>query len=124
MDDIDVGTTPVTEKKKKVLKHAGYGICSFVLSAVMVVALIIFAFNAAIIKMTSPDRLLEIVPVIKQMNRFGTSASVVSVLGLVLGGVGLLQKNRSKIFSVFGLVLNLVILQVAVLCVVLSNWKV
>jgi len=108
--------SPVTESGPETpgrRKHSGPGIVSFILSLLMVVLFIgiIVAFAAkasdAIDELGQVDieRLQnETSFVFYGMGMLG--AVVGNIVGLVLGIIGLAQKNRNKVFAVLGTVFN------------------
>ncbi|REK69297.1 hypothetical protein [Paenibacillus paeoniae] len=105
-----------------ILKHSGLGITSFIMALASVItfilAIVIIAANAYdLVNGTSTE---DIQQQILDGNGAGFGAVVaggllvilsivISFIGLVLGIIGACMKNRKKVFSIIGIVLNALI---------------
>ncbi|WP_438447586.1 hypothetical protein [Gorillibacterium sp. sgz5001074] len=113
------GFTPVQDDVPPVRKHSGLGIASFILFGVMAVAFValLVAFItqlASVIDFSDPDAVQseEVTQRIQDMPELavilflmlGTFAG--NLIGLVLGIVGCVQRERKKVFAVLGTVFN------------------
>lgn len=100
------------------LKHSGLGISSFVLAIVSIFALIIgiiliVAASADFVNMSPAE--IESEMMAGAGEEFATILGAgllmmlsvgISIIGLILGIIGLVIKNRKKIFGILGVVLN------------------
>ncbi|MFD0958269.1 hypothetical protein [Paenibacillus chungangensis] len=116
------------------LKHSGLGIASFIIALLAILAAIItlvltVSFTAEFINMGTLDpesleaQILDgdsaIVSIMAAGLLFIVSIGL-SVIGLILGIVGAVMKNRKKVFSVLGIVLNALIAVGVVVLVIIS----
>ncbi len=92
------------------IKHAGYGIFSIVIAAFMLCYLLIFAFNSAILAMTSDEPIFNDIKIVRALHFFSTSGMAVSFVGIFFGIVGMRQKNRKRIMPIAGITSNIVFL--------------
>lgn len=100
-------------------KHSGLGIASFVISLVAIALYVVFFVSAVgvtyLLTGTGAD-LTEYTATEEQLMGFGVGAlvlilsllgaSVLNLAGTILGIIGLVSKNRKKVFAVIGTVLN------------------
>ncbi|KPU45413.1 CAAX amino terminal protease self- immunity [Oxobacter pfennigii] len=86
-------------------KHSGFGIASFVISMVSLTMLFglfsMYYMLEGLIQDYFMDRALALLIV---------GSSLLCLLGFILGIAGIFQKNRMKIFSILGLVFNVIVI--------------
>jgi hypothetical protein len=100
----------------RVFKHSGPGIASFVLSMLSLLGYIAsVALLGAIVSpsfnvesLNSPSK--ELIQILGSVVLLLLLFVILNVIGLILGIVGSVLKNRRKLFSVLGLIINGVIL--------------
>ncbi len=98
------------------VRQSGLGIASFVIGLISIVVMIIgfVATVAALREFISPDGTID--PATIDPMEVGTSMIIgglailgslaISFVGLILGIIGIVQKNRRKVFGIIGVVLN------------------
>jgi hypothetical protein len=98
------------------LKHSGYGIASFVIYlSVTAVFLSLLVIESILEKITPGGTEANIMLIVISMGFFLLLSEpffVVNLLGVGLAAAGLVQTGRRKLFSILGLVLNLLSLGV------------
>ena len=100
------------------LKHSGFGIASFAIGILSGLAEFAMVVIAGVMEASTPGGVNEEAPAVILLGLCLIGGGL-ALLGIVLGIVGLVQANRSKIFAVLGLVFNaLVILGVIGLMIV------
>lgn len=116
----NTGFSPVLETDiPPVRKHSGLGIASFTLFVVMAVAFVglLVAFIAQMadaIDFNTPEEVdpnriaeqIEDLPLLAVIGFLMLGTIIGNLIGLILGIVGLVQKNRKKIFAILGTILN------------------
>jgi hypothetical protein len=92
------------------LKHSGFGIASFVLSLVVGVGL--FAAMAIAVGLTidNPGGVDETSPLVAMVGFLFLFGMFLCVVAIVLGFVGVLQRDRKKVFAILGIVFNALII--------------
>lgn len=112
------GFTPVVEPEQIAPpKHSGLGIASFVIFVVMVVGFIglLVTFISLMSDFLGPDGAVDPlliqeevvnVPMLSLVGLLMMGTVLGYIVGLILGIVGLVQKNRKKIFAILGTVFN------------------
>ncbi|WP_440118227.1 hypothetical protein [Paenibacillus sp. QZ-Y1] len=96
------------------LKHSGPGIASFVIGLVSLVGYMLtffiatMAVNSSVGVMTTPIQLEEIAlhPAVALASLSTLVCLVLNLAGTILGVIGLVLKNRKKVFSIIGTILN------------------
>ncbi len=88
------------------LKHSGLGIASFVISLAMGVYFILVVFVAAVMEAATPGGMPETSPVLAIVGLFAFLGLFGCVVGIGLGIAGMFQKNRKRVFSILGLIIN------------------
>ncbi|QOS77902.1 hypothetical protein JNUCC31_24620 [Paenibacillus sp. JNUCC31] len=96
------------------LKHSGPGIASFVIGLVSIIGYILtifiatLAINNAIGVVTTPIQVEEIAlhPAVVLASLSILVCLVLNLAGLILGVIGLVLKNRKKVFAIIGTMLS------------------
>ncbi|MEC0126841.1 hypothetical protein [Paenibacillus pabuli] len=96
------------------LKHSGPGIASFVIGLVSIIGCILtifmatLAINNSIGIVTTPIQVEEIAlhPAVVLASLSILVCLVLNLAGLILGVIGLVLKNRKKVFAIIGTLLN------------------
>lgn len=98
------------------LKHSGLGIASFVISLVCLLSIIIFVIIAvgSVFSLADvyeggaldPNTVMDKAPMLVVSSFIILATMFVNVVGLILGIVGLVIKNRKKVFAIIGTILN------------------
>jgi hypothetical protein len=114
-------------------KHSGLGIASFTLFAVMAVAFVallaaFFAQISDVINIDNPEEMdpeliteqLEDLPLLAVIGFMMIGTLIGNLIGLVLGIIGLVQKQRKKLFAVLGTILNGLVIGVLLILFVLG----
>lgn len=95
------------QEEIKNLRHSGVGIASFVISLIAIIillGLILLAILTEAIGISADSQ--EILYLI-----IGFSAIILgllSIIGIVLGIIGVFQEDRKRVFSILGLIINAV----------------
>ncbi|MHC4085690.1 MAG: hypothetical protein ACYSWZ_16245 [Planctomycetota bacterium] len=92
------------------LRHSGLGIASFMISMVIIGFFFFLLFLAVIIAVIGPDLADTNSTMISTIGAFLMLSSLASLVGLGFGYAGLKQINRKKVFSILGVVFNLMII--------------
>lgn len=113
------GFSPVYEHNlPPKLKHSGLGIASFVLFVAMAVLFVILVISIAVQaanlvglegEALAPEELaarFEDVPELLVMSFLMFGTVIGNIIGLILGIIGIVQKERKKVFAILGTVLN------------------
>ncbi len=100
----------MTENEK--LQHSKYGIASFVLGGIIFVNIIRY-FIGVILAIPSPiiDSIIKISPYI--IDRFGFiigKTIIGNILGVILGVVGMRQRDKKRVFAKLGFWINLILI--------------
>lgn len=109
----------VDKQVSNTLKHSGLGIASFVTSIAIGVSELTLVAIAGVLEATTPGGIDE-----KSATLLGLlmiAGLVGSVVGVGLGIAGVLQKNRKKLPSILGLVINGVIILGVILLMVIGT---
>lgn len=109
---------------KENLPTSGYGLFSTVIGAVFFTSMLVFALNAGIIVLASDTGILETKEIVGIFYGYLTSGGPGSILGIAFGIAGFMQKDRSKVLPCWGLILNFINLNGAILCLVIINLEV
>lgn len=92
------------ETKDETLKHSGLGIASFIISIISGVILWGCIITSTIVEVTTIGGMSDIVAgLLGLLIIFG---GFLCVIGIGLGISGVIQKNRKKVFSILGIILN------------------
>jgi predicted anti-sigma-YlaC factor YlaD len=116
--DLNSQSDDETQQQKQPPKHSGLGIASFVLAMISVVLTIIVILTMinlgsglmeqiAVGETMTEEQLLEQAPGLVIVGLLFMAVAVISLIGGILGIVGLFQKNRKKLFAILGTVFNL-----------------
>lgn len=109
-------------------KHSGFGIASFVIFITTVIAhFTILRINCTLERTSAAgtDTNTALIPLyIFLFSILAEPIFAVYLLGLVLGAIGLFQKNRRKVFAVLGVVFNLLAFIVLMTIIVLISVKI
>lgn len=96
------------------LKHSGPGIASFVIGLVSIIGYMLtlfiatMAINSAIGVVTTPIQVEEIAlhPAVVLASLAVLVCLILNLAGLILGVIGLVLKNRKKVFAIIGTILS------------------
>jgi hypothetical protein len=91
-------------------KHSGMGIASFLVSLVIGVGVFFIILIAGVVKATNPESLPDESIGTALIGLFVIACLFVNLIGIGLGIAGLVQKNRKRIFSVLGTIINGIVL--------------
>lgn len=125
---------PGMQGAPETLKHSGLGIASFIIALLAILAAIItlvltVSFTADFIDMGTLDPESLEAEIVEGGGAIGAVLAAgllfivsigLSIIGLILGIVGAVMKNRKKVFSVLGIVLNALIAVGVVVLVLIS----
>ena len=106
--------TPYPEEPNTIrLKHSGPGIASFILGIVALFAYILTFFFAAMALNSSLDSFtpanveeIALHPAVILASLSILVCLVLNLAGLIVGVIGLVLKNRKKVFAIIGTILN------------------
>ena len=105
-----IGTTSVPIELTGRRTHSGLGIASFIIAASTVFFLILILVGAAVLESSSPGGLDEESPAVILIGLLVFAVILANLTGLALGIAGCCQKQRKKVFSILGTVINGVLL--------------
>lgn len=105
----------------KELPTSGYGLFSVVLGAIFFGSMVVFSFNAGIITLASESGIFETEPILGILTSYLSTGGPASIIGIAFGIAGFRQSDRSNILPIWGLVLNFINLNGALLCFVVIN---
>jgi len=91
-------------------KHSGMGIASFIISLVIGVGVLLAIVIAGVIKVANPESLQDESIGTALIGLFVIACLFINLIGIGLGIAGLVQKNRKRIFSILGTIINGVVL--------------
>lgn len=97
--------------EKQNYKHSGLGIASFVISLVNIVVFIIvgiITYNG-IIAGTSSEEVMQASPLVVLIGIISIVCMISSVVGLILGIIGVFTRKKKKVLAVWGIILNLIV---------------
>jgi hypothetical protein len=103
--------------------HSGVGVASFILSMLCGVGVFLLIVMAVIIEQSDPGVLMdERSPQAMLLGLGVLACGTGSLVGVILGIVGLSQSSRKTLFAVLGMVFNaMVLLGLALLCLIGLN---
>jgi len=114
-----------TEKIRRaiptVTRHSGLGIASFMISMVIIGFVFFLFFLIVILAVIAPDLSQTNSTMIRTLGTFLMLSSLASLVGVGLGVAGLKQINRKKVFSILGLVFNLMIIAGMIMLIVIGK---
>ena len=87
-------------------KHSGMGIASFIISLVIGVGVFLAIVIAGVIKVANPESLHNESIGTALLGLFIIGCLFINLIGIGLGIAGLVQKNRKRIFSILGTIIN------------------
>jgi hypothetical protein len=87
--------------QSEVKKHSALGIFSFIIGLSDFLGLCLILILNINYKSERVDYLV---------NSFSILAGLISIVGVVLGIIGCIQKNPKKVFAIFGLILSVLVL--------------
>ena len=87
-------------------KHSGIGIASFVMSLVFGLGMLVIMVIAAMMEASTPGGMNQESPEAMAVGLAVIGCLLMVAIGGILGVVGVLQKDRNKLFAILGLVLN------------------
>lgn len=96
------GGTPSTVP----MKHSGFGITSFIMSLVIAGGLFIMVMIAGVMETTTPGGIDENSAGAVILGMMIIAGGGLQLVAMVLGLVGLFQKERKKLFAIFGTVIS------------------
>jgi hypothetical protein len=124
----------VYNKKHGKPKHSGFGIASFVIFITTVIAhfsVVWIKIALEMISFTAKNTNIALTPLCAFLFLCNFLFSILAepifavyLLGLVLGTIGLFQKNRRKVFAVLGVVFNLLAFIVLMTIIVFISVKI
>jgi len=85
-------------------KHSGFGIASFLIAIAVTVLLFLLFVAAGVIESSTPGGMNEESPIAIILGLMLFACLFADIIAFIFGIVGLLQPDRSKIFSILGLV--------------------
>jgi hypothetical protein len=91
-------------------RHSGFGIASFLITLAAGVLEFVFLACIGVLAVNNPAGLNENSPEVAFLGLGLLGGFFMSILGLVLGIVGLAQRNRKKAFAAIGVVFGSLIL--------------
>ncbi len=118
MSEIQENAAPAVTKE---LPVSGYGLVSIVIGAIFFGSMLVFVLNAGIIVSTSDTGILDTKEIVGIIYSYLVTGGPASILGIAFGVAGVMQKDRSKVLPYWGLVINFINLNGAVLCMVILN---
>jgi MFS family permease len=121
--DEDDYERPRRRRRREALPHSGLGIASFIIaifSVLMIVTMfvIIIGLMGDRQQMPKPDRKDPNVAIV---GMFGCGGCALSLIGAILGLVGLLLPDRKKVFAILGFIFNLLVVGFVVFLVIIGN---
>lgn len=102
-------------------RHSGLGIASFMISMVIIGFFFFLLFLAVIIAVISPGLADTNSMLIRILGTFFMFASLANLVGLVLGIAAMRQIDRKKVFSILGLVFNLMIIAGMIVLIIIGR---
>jgi hypothetical protein len=102
------------------IRHSGVGIASFVIGLFAAVATLAIIAYAGYVEVSTPGGMDEKSPVAMLIGVLIFAAGGLLLLGIMLGGAGLFQSDRRKLFAWLGLLVNGFVLAGAVGIVMLG----
>lgn len=102
-------------------RHSGFGIAAFMISMVIIGFVFFMLFLTVILAVIAPDSTQIQSAVIGFLSMCLMLLSLTSIVGLGLGVAGIRQINRKKVFSVLGLVFNLMIIAGMIMLMVIGK---
>jgi len=110
------GFSQYPQQPPEYLKHSGLGIASFVISLVCLLSIIFFVIVAVGSVVSLADvynggvldssTIMEKAPMLVVSSFIILATMFVNLVGLILGIIGLVMKNRKKVFAIIGTILN------------------
>ncbi|MBM7869903.1 hypothetical protein JOC70_001373 [Clostridium pascui] len=97
--------------EKQDYKHSGLGIASFVIALVSIVIFIvgvIITYNSVIAGISS-EEVMQASPIVVLIGILFIGCMISSVVGLVLGIIGVFAREKKRVLAVWGIILNLII---------------
>ena len=95
---------------RRELPHSGPGVASFILGLLSGVAVVGVLVLAGVLAMRTGGDLDEESPEALLVGGALLIALLAALVGAILGGIGLAQQHRKKLFAVIGLCFNLLVL--------------
>lgn len=83
-------------------KHSGIGIASFIMCIVAFVSIFVVVIIAGVLEESTPGGLSETSPQAMIIGLLVILFALLDLIALVLGIVGLAQRNRKKLFAILG----------------------
>lgn len=106
------------EQNQEPLKHSGMGIASFVIAIAQGILTVIVIVVAGILTTMGPQSEHQGAFMIVGLVIMG--GMLLHLIGIGLGIAGACQKNRKKIFSILGLILNICAILIVVFLIVVG----
>ena len=98
-------------------KHSGFGIASFIIAIIQGVTTAVVVILASVFAAKEPQSENEVALAIIGLAIFG--GIFAHLVGLGLGIAGVVQKDRKKVFSILGLIFNIVaVITIALLMII------
>jgi len=101
------------------LPTSGYGVVSIALGALFFLSMVVFAFNAAILKNTNPEGILDNEAIVLILKNYLFTGGPASIIGLIFGIKGIMHEGRSKVLPGWGLFFNFINLNGSLLCLII-----
>lgn len=108
--------------EKQSYKHSGLGIASFVIALVSIVTFIvggIITYNSVVAGI-SPEEVMQPSPLVALIGILFIGCMISSVVGLILGIIGVFSRRKKKVLAVWGIILNLIITAIFTLSTISS----
>ena len=102
-------------------KHSGLGITSFVLSLLVGLLVFLILVVAGIMETRRPGGMPEDSPVTILVGLVIIGAMMLDLLAVVLGIVGLVQKDTKKVFAILGLIISALTLFGTIGLIIIGN---
>lgn len=102
-------------------KHSGFGISSFIISLANGGLTFLAFMGAGVLEVTSGGTLSENNSLLVVIGMFIILCVIISLIGLVLGIVGLLDKTKKKVFPLLGTLFNLAICLLIIATIIYGN---
>lgn len=109
------------EEKKKI--HSGFGITSIVIGVMLFMALVVIAFNGLVMANTTHEGMsifdIPAFRLIVQKSSYTTFIG--AIIGMAFSAKGFLAKDRLKMMSAVGLIINLILFHLSAFVMITFN---
>ncbi|WP_186431594.1 hypothetical protein [Clostridium sp. BSD9I1] len=115
-------STYANYNEKQNYKHSGLGIASFVIALVSIAiftAGVIITYNSVAVGISS-EEVMQASPIVVIIGILFIGGMISSVVGLVLGIIGVFARKKKRVLAVWGIILNLIITAIFTLSTISS----